>query len=112
MPEIEKLNKFDAFIRSHYDKLKNQFDIIIQDSSTIFNVSENSNFVTYKSDDKIDEQGSTLRLEFTDTVETIKGKIRAKINAPEGAHINMIEVKLLQNSYCQLLNPLSAMIDD
>ena len=50
-----------------------------------------------------------LRLEFTDTVQVIKEKIRAHINAPESAQINIIEVQLLQNYFCQLLNPMSAM---
>ena len=44
--EIDKINEKDESERRAYDVLKNQFDIILQDSNTIFNVDEN-NFVSY-----------------------------------------------------------------
>ena len=58
--------------------MKNQFDIILEDAISVFTISE-SNFVSYSTDD---EKGNSLRLEFTDTVEAIKSKVKAHVNAP------------------------------
>lgn len=65
---MEKLNQEDAVLRENYDILKNQFDIVLQDSNSFFKVSDND-FVSYIDPEKTLEQGTTLRLEFTDTVE-------------------------------------------
>ena len=74
LSEMERVNNAELLLRQNYDKLKNQFDIVIQDVSTYFDVQE-TNFVSYLSMDKILEQGTTLRLEFTDAVSAIKFKV-------------------------------------
>jgi len=80
----------------------------LEDANTVFSVSDND-FVSYITDE---EKGNKLRLEFTDTVEVIKDKLRAHINAPIGSQVNLIEVSQLGNGFCQLLNPISTMPDE
>ena len=87
--EIEKDNKLEEELRQVYESLKNQFDIILEDASTVFTVSE-SNFVSYVSEDE--DMGKPLRLEFTDTISTIKQKIKAHLNLTEEQRHNLIEV--------------------
>ena len=89
--EIEKINNDESELRQNYDTLKNQFDIIMQDASTCFDISE-TNFVKYRSLEKIIEQGTSLRLEFTDTVDEIRQKIRSHLGIHGAANLEMIEV--------------------
>lgn len=49
-----------------------------------------------------------MRLEFTDTIDTIYQKAREHLNVTEAQKFNIIEVKPLQNGFCALLNPLSS----
>lgn len=53
-----------------------------------------------------------MRLEFTDTIEVIKSKIRKHLNLSDSTQFNMIEVQPLQNTFCQLSNVLNEMKDD
>ena len=45
-------------------------------------------------------------------MEAIKGKIKAHLNLAENSQVNLIEMQLLKNSYCHLLNPMSEMKQD
>jgi len=55
----------------HYENLKNQLDIIVQDLSSIFKFSEGQ-FVQYIQDSQFEDQGLKLRLYFTDTVNSLR----------------------------------------
>ena len=59
------MNTKEEELRSVYETLKNQFDIILEDVNTVFKISD-SDFVSYISEDE--DNGNTLRLEFTDTI--------------------------------------------
>ena len=66
----------------------------------------------YIDEDGFEKQGKTLRCEFTDSIATIKTKIRAFLELSETAQVNMFEVNKLTTGFCQLMNPLSEMADD
>ena len=104
--EVERLNHEDEAHRQNYWKLRNQFDIYLEDVNTFFTISKD-NIVTYNADNT--QQGNKLRLDFTDTIENIKRKIKAHIKAPQSSKFNLIEVVKLDSALCQLLNPLSSM---
>lgn len=83
------------------------------DSQVYFDIADDTNFVQLRQPDQnILDQGTTLRLEFTDSVETIRQKIRSHLQAPAEANINLIEVQPLQNTFCALKNPLSLLEGD
>ena len=73
--EIDKVNQKDAEDRESYHVLKNQFDVYLQDSQAFFTINDN-NMVQYIDGNNAHEQGEKLRLEFTDTIDDIKGKVR------------------------------------
>jgi len=55
------------------------------DAGTHFDIAEDTNFVTARQPDNLLEQGTTLRLAFTDTVDIIREKVKAHLQAPADA---------------------------
>ena len=86
--------------------MKNQFDLVIQDSSLLFSVDHND-FVTYVDDENTDEQGVKVRCCFTDTIAEIKEKVKKACGLEDGKEFDLIEVQRQASSYCQLVKPLS-----
>ena len=75
----------------HYENLKNQLDIIVQDISSIFKFSEGQ-FVQYIQDSQFEDQGLKLRLYFTDTVNSLRMKVVKALGLEPNHKFEMIEV--------------------
>lgn len=103
---VASINEVHEQERNHYNKLKNQFDLIVQPIETHFSVDENL-FVKYINEEEIEEQGLKIRCQFTDTIFEIKEKVRAALGIEADKKFDLIEVTQLQNKFCQLSNPMS-----
>lgn len=72
---IKELNGKDELERQKYEELKNQLDIIVQ-SQDLFEIMDESYFVSYKKDQDFEDQGQKIRLKFTDTISEARIKIQ------------------------------------
>lgn len=91
--------------RQHYNEMKNQLDIIVQERHQVFDITDTDfPFVSYIKDKDFEQQGITIRLKFTDTIDEARSKIATSVGL-DADQVRLIEVQRLQNSYCQLLNP-------
>ena len=86
--EVDKINKQEEMLRQNYFKLRNKFIIYLEDSSNCFTISDDN--VVKRSSTAAEE--NKLVLEFTDTIEMIKSKVKVHLKLSQSANVNLIEV--------------------
>jgi hypothetical protein len=66
--------------RQHYNEMKNQLDIIVQERHQVFDITDSDfPFVSYIKDKDFEQQGITIRLKFTDTIDEARSKIATSV---------------------------------
>lgn len=65
----------------------------------MFNIEEDTLFISYKDDKNIDDQGEKIILNLTDNVEVLFATVSEKLGIYD---YNLIQVDRLRNGFCQL----------
>ncbi len=82
--------------RKHHAELENKIDVIFQDES-LFKIDPDSYLVSYNEDSKIEEQGFKIRIDLTDDLLSLKGRLVEFLGSPD---FTIIEVERLRTGYC------------
>lgn len=100
---IKTINEANAQERAYYASLENQLDLIIQDEA-LFTIDPESHFVKYVDDVTAEQAGIPVRVQFTDTVASVRKQISDQIGCTE---FTLFEVDRIRSGNCQLLKTLS-----